>query len=119
MSYEIHYPAYILVGRANHDENGDILYDEHLLVVAPALSDGTQRVAIFTDDDLARRFAEGAGLDDWEYIRFLSPEDLSEFLSLVEGATHTLHAEIDPNPILEGRTVRQKLFLLLRGPSSP
>ena len=102
------FPCFIFATRFNRDsETGSILFDEGFRVVALELTgDGEKQFPVFTDEALAKDYAEQSTSTGLTLVELSTPEALKDFLVLAASAFK--HAAIDLTP----RVKVSRLFLI-------
>jgi hypothetical protein len=102
------FPCFVLATQYNRDpETGSVLFDEGFRIVALKLTgDNKKQVPIFTDEALARDYAEHSKAAALTLVELATPEALKDFLVLSARAFD--HAAIDLSP----KAKFSRLFLI-------
>ena len=102
------FPCFVLATQYNRDPiTGSVLFDEGFRVVALKLTgDARKQVPVFTDEALARDYAEQSTTTGLTCIELATPEALKDFLVLAAKAFD--HAAIDLSP----KAKFSRLFLI-------
>lgn len=102
------FPCFVLATQYNRNpETGSVLFDEGFRVVALELTgDAKKQVPVFTDEALARDYAEQSTTTALTFVELATPEALKDFLVLAARAFD--HAAIDLSP----KAKFSRLFLI-------
>ena len=93
------FPCFVLATQCNRDpETGSVLFDEGFRVVALKLTGhGEKQVPIFTDEALARDYAERSTKTGLTFVELATPEALKDFLVLAQRAFGYAAIDLSPN----------------------